>query len=61
MANMSYCRFENTYKDMLNCYQALMDNDVQDLSKSELKYAVRMMELCESILEYRDDVEDAKN
>lgn len=25
MANMSYCRFENTYKDLIDCYDALRE------------------------------------
>ena len=46
MANMSYCRFENTLRDLQDCY-ANMDGD--DLSKSEFYARKRMIELCINI------------
>lgn len=27
MTNMSYCRWENTYRDFEDCYRSLMDED----------------------------------
>ena len=55
MANMSYCRFENTPRDLQDCY-ANMDND--GLSKSEFYMRRRMVELCMSIAnEYGDIIE----
>ena len=53
MANMSYCRFENTLRDLQDCY-ANMDND--DLSKSEFYMRRRMVELCMSIANEYDDI-----
>ena len=47
MANMSYCRFENTYDDLRDCYDHL--HDVEDLSESEADYRERMIKLCEEI------------
>lgn len=34
MANMSYCQFENTYGDLLQCYRTMKEavEDGQDLS-----------------------------
>ncbi len=58
MANMSYCRFQNTYLDLLDCINALNDNGVNDLSDRELQYAERMLELCEEMLGYVDVVAD---
>lgn len=60
MANMSYCRFENTYKDMLDCYQALRYRDVSDLSERELEYANQMMYLCESMIQFHDQIKETK-
>ena len=52
MANMSYCRFENTLRDLRDCYSN-MDSD--DLSKSEFYARRQMIELCMSIAcEYVD-------
>jgi hypothetical protein len=46
MANMSYCRFENTLRDLRDCYYN-MDSD--DLSKSEFYARRHMIELCITI------------
>ncbi len=46
MANMSYCRFENTFKDLQDCYDNM---DVDKLSESEIKYKEKLIELCSEI------------
>jgi hypothetical protein len=46
MANMSYCRFENTLRDLRDCFHN-MDSD--DLSQSEFYARKHMIELCMSI------------
>ncbi len=58
MANMSYCRFENTYRDLQDCVDALNDNGSENLSERELRYAKMMMQLCEEMINYQDDVAD---
>ena len=50
MGNMSYRRFENTYKDLQDCYEALQDKDISELSESEQKYAIKLIKLCKKIL-----------
>lgn len=55
MANMSYCRFENTYKDLLDCYNALTCDGMDSLSNSERKYAERMKQLCQEFTEIEDE------
>ena len=47
--NMSYCRFENTFRDLEDCVDALVDND--DLSDREANFAHRMRNLCEEYLD----------
>ena len=44
MANMSYCRFENTYSDLADCVGALEERD--ELSERELIYADLMYDMC---------------
>jgi hypothetical protein len=56
MSNMSYCRFENTYRDLLDCYHALQDSDSfpladSDMSESEGKAMHRLIELCGKIVD----------
>lgn len=55
MANMSYCRFQNTFSDLKDCVRALENGDT--LSEDEMWYAERMRHLCESFIEALDGYE----
>ncbi len=44
MANMSYCRFENTLRDLKDCEDAMQDDD--DMSESEERARVQLINLC---------------
>lgn len=51
MSNMSYCRFENTYHDLVDCSDALNNiNDLDELSESESEYAAKLIRLCKRIV-----------
>jgi len=54
MANMSYCRFENTFRDLLDCYNNL-DESVN--SKTEQNFRERLIGLCKDIVDEYGDVE----
>lgn len=43
MANMGYCRFENTLADLHDCQEAMEDND---LSESEERCRRQLILLC---------------
>ena len=47
MANMSYCRFQNTLNDLRDCYDAM--GDIDGLSDEERKAFERMVKLCVQI------------
>jgi hypothetical protein len=60
MANMSYCRFQNTLKDLQDCYENIEDDifinesDAEDLTfneNQEIKARLRLIDLCKSIAE----------
>lgn len=53
MPNMSYCRFQNTLKDLRDCYEHMYDSDMNDadLSDEEKAAAVRLVKLCKRIAE----------
>ena len=55
MANMSYCRFENTFRDMQDCFEHMDDGD---LSESEDKYRNRLIELAQQVASYYEDEDD---
>ena len=57
MPNMSYCRFENTTKDMQDCLDAIEDGDTKDLSRYETSALRRFLNLAEEILKYAPDIE----
>lgn len=62
MGNLHYCRFENTYNDLLECEEALAEGE--RLSESEFKYRNKLIKLCKAIAadfdetEYTDEGED---
>ena len=53
MANMSYCRFQNTELDLRDCVNALgeaYELEEVDLSNDEQRAMNRMKQLCEDFL-----------
>ena len=60
--NMSYCRFENTEKDLNDCLYAIEEGDYTDLSYYREEQALRsLFDTCEAILDYRDEVLEKLN
>ena len=57
MANMSYCRFENTTKDMQDCLDAIEDGDTKDLSRYEASALREFLALADVIKDYEPDIE----
>ncbi len=57
MPNMSYCRFENTAKDMQDCIYAIEERDVYDFSNYELRGFKEVFELAQEIVNMEDDIE----
>ena len=59
MANMSYCRFQNTYYDLKDCVESI--TSLHDLSKTERDYALKLRELCKEYLELSEVEEEEEN
>jgi len=57
MANMSYCRFENTTKDMQDCLYAIEEGDTRDLSRYEASALREFLALADEIKGYEPDIE----
>ena len=57
MANMSYCRFENTTKDMQDCLYAIEEGDTRDLSRYEASALREFLDLANEIKQYAPDIE----
>ncbi len=47
MANMGYCRFENTVRDMEDCLEHIDDFDREEASDKEGRAFDRFMEIIE--------------
>ena len=54
---MSYCRFENTTKDMQDCLDAIEDGDTKDLSRYEATALREFLDLADVIKNYEPDIE----
>ena len=58
MSNMSYCRFQNTSRDLMDCIEAINDNDTEDLSSNE-NWALRdLLEYSRTIVEMEGQINE---
>ncbi len=55
MANMTYCRFENTLEDLNECYENL---GIAELSEGEQQARMRLVRLCALIASEEDMVKE---
>jgi hypothetical protein len=52
MGNMSYCRFENTYSALEDCYDSLLnEKGIDELSNNEKEFAIKLLKMCKNISE----------
>tara|TARA_B100000424_G_scaffold269976_1_gene268173 strand:- start:867 stop:1052 length:186 start_codon:yes stop_codon:yes gene_type:complete len=56
MANMSYCRFENTANDLEDCVAALVRGETENLSSYELNGLTRILEMAEDIMQMEEEI-----
>ncbi len=60
MSNMSYCRFENTARDLQDCLDAIENGEINDLgSQYEVDALEQLLDLCKEVVAYKDEIEDA--
>jgi len=55
MSNMHYCRFVNTYHDLMECFDGWED----DVSPEEERYRDKLLALCKRIVDALVDDEEA--
>ena len=61
MANMSYCRFENTARDLRDCLQAIENGELDDLSSYERDGLEELLSYCEEMFHMKEEIEEAIN
>ena len=57
MPNMSYCRFENTVKDMRDCINAIEDGETDELSNYEVNALSSFLDLAREITNLEPEIE----
>ena len=58
MGNMSYCRFENTARNLGDCLDAIENEKINNLSSYEKNGLQDLLDYCEAILEYQEQIEE---
>jgi len=58
MSNMSYCRFENTARDLRDCVTAIQNGETEDLSSYERKGLDELLYYAETIVQYGDEIKE---
>ena len=60
MGNMSYCRFEKTSGDLIDCREAIENGEMSvEMSQHERDGLEILLDACEEIYHLKDDIEDA--
>ncbi len=54
---MSYCRFENTARDLQDCVSAINRGEIVELNEYEVEGLRNILELCKEILEDQEYIE----
>jgi len=56
MSNMSYCRFENTSRDLEDCVDALENNETENLSEYEITGLRDLLGYARTIIDLEDKI-----
>ena len=55
---MSYCRFENTARDLADCVSAVNRGEVEELNEYEVQGLLDILSLCNDMLENEDYIHE---
>jgi hypothetical protein len=58
MGNMSYCRFENTARDLADCVSAVNRGEINELNEYEIEGLIDIISLCNDMLENEDYIHE---
>ena len=61
MGNMSYCRFENTARDLQDCVNAIDRGETDELNEYEISGLAEILKLSEYIVDMEDYINDILN
>ena len=55
---MSYCRFENTARDLADCVSAVNRGEINELNEYEIEGLLDILSLCNDMLENEDYINE---
>ena len=58
MGNMSYCRFENTSKDLMDCERAINNGETEDLNEYEINGLRLLLEYSQRLVDNASYIEE---
>ena len=58
MGNMSYCRFENTARDLVDCVEAINRGEIHELNNYELDGLKDILDLAEQIVDNKEYIQE---
>ena len=58
MGNMSYCRFENTARDLRDCVNAIHNGETDELNEYELEGLQEILDLAQEIVDDEDFIKE---
>jgi len=61
MPNMSYCRFENTARDLRDCLDAIRNGKIDELNSYEIQGLKNILDDAKSIVSMREELEEIIN
>jgi hypothetical protein len=67
MANMSHCRFENTYQDLCDCLEALQSAGsvealLSEVNQYERRHVKKLIRVCGEVFEeFKDYINDSQS
>ena len=58
MSNMSYCRFENTGRDLDDCIDAIENGEIDELNEYEIASILHLKTQAKCIIELFDEIDE---
>lgn len=58
MGNMSYCRFENTARDLRDCLNAIRNGETDSLSSYEVDGLIDIQMMAKEIVNMEDHIDE---
>ena len=58
MGNMSYCRFENTARDLRDCVNAIRNGETDELNDYEVEGLQEILELAQEIIDEEEYIKE---